>query len=137
MGLECILVPGICVGLSPVRPGFVGPAGLCRAGRASSGPPPGFVGPGPAFRGPHTKSPTLQARLGSGGLRSTFARVWFEVNTELVLALENVKSAFNSIHFFSKCLEAIFFFISFLILRLLDTRLCLNCHRDPKIGINN
>ena len=38
MGLECILVPGICVRLSPVRPGFVGPAGLCRAGRVSSGP---------------------------------------------------------------------------------------------------
>jgi len=44
MGLEWILVPEICVGLSPVRPGFVGPAGLCRTGRASSGPP-GFVGP--------------------------------------------------------------------------------------------
>jgi len=44
MGLECILVPGICVVLSPVRPGFVGPAGLRLAGGASSGPP-GFVGP--------------------------------------------------------------------------------------------
>jgi len=37
MGLEWILVPGICVGLSPVRPGYVGPAGHRRAGRASNG----------------------------------------------------------------------------------------------------
>jgi len=90
MALEWILVPGICVGLSPVRPGFVGPAGLFRAGRALSGRP-GFVGPGPAFRGPHTKSPTLQARPGSGGLRSAFARVWSHENTELNEPAEGFK----------------------------------------------
>jgi len=39
-----------------LRRAFSGPAGL------------GFVGPGPAFRGPHTKSPTLQARPGSDRL---------------------------------------------------------------------
>jgi len=57
-------------GLSPVRPGFVGPAGLCRATRASS-VRPGFVGPaglcrsGRASSGParHFAARTPKARL--------------------------------------------------------------------------
>ena len=50
MGLEWILVPGMCVGLSPVRPGFVGPAGLRRARRASSGPARHFAARTPKAR---------------------------------------------------------------------------------------